>query len=135
MDKFNITPVGYVRSDVTGRSQAPRQGPDTSVDASIEILTPYADALNGIGQWSQLLVICWMHLADRDILNVHPRGNTNAPLTGVFSTRSPARPNPLAVYTVDLLSVDGYVLYVKGIDAIDGTPVLDIKPYIPRLDD
>jgi tRNA-Thr(GGU) m(6)t(6)A37 methyltransferase TsaA len=135
MDKLKITPVGYVRSDVTERGQAPRQGRDASVDASIEILIPYTDALNGIGQWSQLLVICWMHLADRDILAVHPRGNTNAPLTGVFGTRSPARPNPLSVYTVDLLSVYGNILYVKGIDAIDGTPVLDIKPHIHRLDD
>ncbi|MDF1526694.1 MAG: tRNA (N6-threonylcarbamoyladenosine(37)-N6)-methyltransferase TrmO [bacterium] len=135
MDNLTITPVGYIRSDVTERGQAPRQGRDADLDARIEILTPYTEALSGIGQWSQLLVICWMHLANRDILDVHPRGNTNAPLTGVFGTRSPARPNPLAVYTVDLLSVDGNVLHVKGIDAIDGTPVLDIKPHINRLDD
>lgn len=135
MDKFNIAPVGYIRSDVTERGQAPRQGRDADLGASIEILAQYSDALEGIGQWSQLLVICWMHLADRDILAVHPKGNAKAPLTGVFGTRSPARPNPVAVYTVDLLSVEGNILYVKGIDAVDGTPVLDIKPHIHRLDD
>ena len=135
MDKFNIAPVGYIRSGVIEPGQAPRQGRDADLDASIEILTQYTDALEGIGQWSQLQVICWMHLADRDTRAVHPRGNGKAPLTGVFGTRSPARPNPLAVYTVDLLSVKGNILYVKGIDAVDGTPVLDIKPHIHRLDD
>ena len=135
MDELNITPVGYIRSDITERGQAPRQGRDADLGARIEVLTQYCDALNGIGQWFQLQVICWMHLADRKIMAVHPKGNANAPLTGVFGTRSPARPNPVAVYTVDLLSVEGNTLYVKGIDAVDGTPVLDIKPHIHRLDD
>ncbi len=135
MNKLNIVPVGYIRSGVTHREQAPRQGRDADLGASIEILAQYSDALEGIGQWSQLVVICWMHLADRDILAVQPKGNAKAPLTGVFGTRSPARPNPVAVYTVDLLSVEGNILCVKGIDAVDGTPVLDIKPHIHRLDD
>lgn len=103
--------------------------------ARIEILPSYRDAMEGIGQWSKLLVVCWMHLADRETLTVHPRGDIKAPITGVFGTRSPARPNPLAVYTVDLLAVNGEVLEVMGMDAVDGTPVLDIKPHIHRLDD
>ena len=90
MDKLHAAPVGYVRSDVTDRGQAPRQGRDGSDDARIEILPEYIDALDGIGQWPQLQVICWMHLADRDTLTVHPRGDASAPLTGVFGTRSPA---------------------------------------------
>ena len=135
MDKFNITPIGYVRSDVTDRVQAPRQGRDASAQAMIEILPQYSDAMEGIGQWAQLQVICWMHLAERDTLAVHPRRDANAPLTGVFSTRSPTRPNPVAVYTVDLLSVKGNTINVRGLDAVDGTPVLDIKPHIHRLDD
>jgi len=135
MEKLNISPVGYVRSDVIDRVRAPRQGRDASVDARIEILPHYKDAMDGIGQWSQLLVICWLHLANRDTLTVHPRRDANAPMTGVFGTRSPARPNPVAVYTVDLISVEENVLNVKGIDAVDGTPVLDIKPHIHRLDD
>jgi tRNA-Thr(GGU) m(6)t(6)A37 methyltransferase TsaA len=135
MDKFNIAPVGYVRSDITDRGRAPRQGRDAFVDSRIEILPQYINALEGLAQWSQLLVTCWLHLADRDTLAVHPRGDSNARLTGVFATRSPARPNPVAIYTVDLLSVEGNALNVRGIDAIDGTPVLDIKPHIHRLDD
>jgi tRNA-Thr(GGU) m(6)t(6)A37 methyltransferase TsaA len=101
----------------------------------IEILPPYSCAMEGIGQWAQLQVICWMHLADRDTLAVHPRGDSSVPQTGVFSTRSPTRPNPVAVYTVDLLSVKGNTINVRGLDAVDGTPVLDIKPYVQRLDD
>jgi len=135
MNKFHISPVGYVRSDITAREHAPRQGRDASAEARIEILPQYINAVDGIKQWSQLLVICWLHLADRDTLAVHPRGDASAPLTGIFGTRSPARPNPLAVYTADLLSVEGNVLNVRGIDAVDGTPVLDIKPHIHRLDD
>jgi len=135
MDKFHAVPVGYVRADVTDRGRAPRQGRDASAQAMIEILPEYSDAMDGIEQWSQLLVICWMHLAERDTLTVHPRKDASAPLIGVFGTRSPARPNPVAVYTVDLVSVEGNVLKVRGIDAVDGTPVLDIKPHIHRLDD
>ena len=135
MDEFPVKPIGHIRSDIRERTQAPRQGRDASAQARIEILSGYADAMEGIGEWSQLMVICWMHLADRDTLAVHPRGDMNAPLTGVFATRSPARPNPLVVYTVDLLMVDKTTLHVRGIDAVDGTPVLDIKPHIHRLDD
>ncbi len=135
MDKLYFTPVGYIRSSIKSRAQAPRQGRDASVEARIEIIPRYAVALDGIAQWSELLVICWLHLADRDILAVHPRGDLNVPLTGVFGTRSPSRPNPIAVYTVDLLSMEENLLHVKGIDAVDGTPVLDIKPHIHRLDD
>lgn len=135
MDKFSIKPVGYVRSDVRERALAPRQGRDASLRARIEILPPYRDALEGIGQWAKLLVVCWMHLADRHTLTAHPRGDATAPLTGVFATRSPARPNPLSVYTVDLIAVRGDVLEVMGMDAVDGTPVLDVRPHIHRLDD
>ena len=135
MDKFYFTPVGYVRSSFENRAQAPRQGRDASVEVEIEILPRYAVALDGIAQWSLLLVICWLHLADRDTLVVHPRGDLDSPLTGVFGTRSSSRPNPIAVYTVDFLSMEGNLLHVRGIDAVDGTPVLDIKPYIHRLDD
>jgi len=135
IDRYQVEPVGYIRSGVACRSQAPRQGRDERSRARIEILPRFSQALDGIGQWPQLLVTCWLHLADRDALAVHPRGDARAPMTGVFGTRSPARPNPLAVYTVDLLSVEENVLIVRGIDAVDGTPVLDIKPHVHRLDD
>jgi len=135
MDSIKAAPIGYVRSHLIDRSQAPRQGRDAAVEAWIEILPAYREALQGIDRWPQLLIVCWMHLAKRDTRTVHPRGDPRAPLTGVFATRSPARPNPLAVYTVELLSCDGGKLHVRGIDAVEGTPVLDIKPHVHRLDD
>ena len=127
--------VGYVCSPLSNRASAPRQGRDTAQEAVIEVLQVYGEALEGIGGWDQLLVTCWLHLAPRNILKVHPKGDATKPLSGVFGTRSPARPNPIAVYTVDLLKVDGSRLHVRGIDAVDGTPVLDIKPHVRRLDD
>ena len=127
--------VGTVRSAILDRASAPRQGRDSAQEVMVEIRPEYSDALDGIEMWDQLLVTCWLHLAPRDILKVHPQGDMNQPLTGVFGTRSPVRPNPVAVYTVDLLKVDGNRLHVRGVDAVDGTPVLDIKPFIHRLDE
>ncbi len=135
MDRIEAVVVGHVRSPLSNRASAPRQGRDTAQEAFIEVLQAYGEALEGIGGWDQLLVTCWLHLAPRNILKVHPKGDTTKPLSGVFGIRSPARPNPIAVYTVDLLKVDGSRLHVRGIDAVDGTPVLDIKPHVRRLDD
>jgi len=127
--------IGYVCSTVKDRGHAPRQGRDTGFEVVLEILPEYAAAAEGVEGWDIIQVICWMHLASRDVLQVHPKGNPSSPLTGVFATRSPARPNPLAVYTAELISVENLRLKVRGIDAIDGTPVLDIKPHVHRLDD
>ncbi len=135
MDRIEAVIIGYVRSSLSNRASAPRQGRDTAQEAVIEVQPKYTQALHGIDGWDQLLVTCWLHLAPRDVMTVHPKGDKNQPLTGVFGTRSPSRPNPIAVYTVDLLKVDGSRLHVRGIDAVDGTPVLDIKPHIHRLDD
>jgi L-fuculose-phosphate aldolase len=127
--------VGSIRSYIQDRASAPRQGREVAQEAVIEIHPGYSDALDGIETWDQLLVTCWLHLAPRDILKVHPTGDKELPLSGVFGTRSPVRPNPVAVYVVELLRVDGNRLHVRGIDAVDGTPVLDIKPFIHRLDE
>ncbi len=135
MDRILVTPIGYVRSSLKDPGESPRQGRDAATQADIEILPGFEEALRGIEEWSQLQVTCWLHLAPRGILKVHPKGQRNRPLTGVFATRSPARPNPLGVYTADLLEVRGRTLRIRGIDAVDGTPVLDIKPHIHRLDD
>ena len=134
-ERYVIVPIGYVRSSVRDKGEAPRQGRDEEFEAVLEILEEYAAAIEGIRGWDVLQVICWMHLASRDILQVHPQGDPTRPLTGVFGTRSPARPNPLAGYTVELVNLEGLKLTVRGIDAVDGTPVVDIKPHIRRLDD
>ena len=132
---FRTVPIGYVRSWVTDRGDAPRQGGDAGSEVVLEVLPDYAPAVEGIEEWDGILVICWMHLASRDVLQVHPKGDPSHHLTGVFGTRSPARPNPLAVYTVELVRVEGLKIQVRGIDAVDGTPVVDIKPHVHRLDD
>ncbi len=132
---YGLVPIGRVRSAVTSVEEAPRQGRDAGTVAEVEIFPRYAEALVGIERWARLRVTCWLHRASRDVLGVHPRGDPSSPLTGVFATRSPSRPNPLAVYTVDLLERRGTTLVVAGVDAVDGTPVVDVRPHVPRLDD
>lgn len=135
MTDLLIVPIGYVRSSFVARKDAPRQGRGTGFEAVLDIREEYAPAIDGLGEWDLIQVICWMHLASRDVLKVHPKADPSLPLKGVFGTRSPARPNPLAVYTAELMEVDGNRLKVRGMDTVDGTPVVDIKPHIHRLDD
>jgi L-fuculose-phosphate aldolase len=134
-DSYELKVIGYIRSSLEDRASAPRQGRDAGVEAEIEVLPEFESALNGIESHRNLMVLCWLHLAERNLLQVHPKRDPDLPLTGVFSTRSPARPNPLAVYTVEMLGVKGNAIKVRGLDAVDGTPVVDIKPHIHRLDD
>jgi L-fuculose-phosphate aldolase len=134
-ERYEIVPIGRVRSPFRDPGEAPRQGREAAVEATIEVEPAYLDALEGIDRWKKLLIVCWLHRADRGRLKVRPRLNPDNPLTGVFSTRSPSRPNPLAIYTADLLEVRGTALRVLGLDAVDGTPVVDIRPHISRLDD
>jgi L-fuculose-phosphate aldolase len=134
-ESYPVVPIGTVRSAVTDPGDSPRQGRDTGMEAILEIDPAYTEALSGIGENRRLLVICWLHLAERGRLKVHPRGDPANPARGVFATRSPLRPNSFAIYTVDLLDVRGTSLRVRGIDAVDGTPVLDIRPHRSRLDD
>ncbi|GAB4271025.1 MAG: tRNA (N6-threonylcarbamoyladenosine(37)-N6)-methyltransferase TrmO [Deferrisomatales bacterium] len=133
-DRYEVVPVGFVRSPISTPDRAPRQGRDAGLEVVLEILPAYEPALQGIERWPQLVVLCWMHRGVRDRLQVVPRGDPALPLAGVFATRSPHRPNPLAVYTVDLLEVRGRCLRVRGVDAVDGTPVVDLRPHVPRLD-
>jgi tRNA-Thr(GGU) m(6)t(6)A37 methyltransferase TsaA len=124
---LSLTPVGVVRSELKDRDDAPMQGDEGAPDARIELLPDYADALQGITPGQKVVLITWLHRAERDVLQVHPRGDKNRPLTGVFATRSPARPNPIGLHTVEVLKIDGTHLEVGPLEAIDGTPVLDIK--------
>ncbi|MDF1552989.1 MAG: tRNA (N6-threonylcarbamoyladenosine(37)-N6)-methyltransferase TrmO [Deferrisomatales bacterium] len=131
---MGLVPIGVVRSPLNDPAEAPRQGREAGIEAEIEVFPQFAEALQGIGARERLLVVCWLHRSRRDLLQV-PAKDGAGPPRGVFSTRSPNRPNPLAVYPVELLSVCGTRLRVRGIDAVDGTPVLDLKPRVPRLDD
>jgi tRNA-Thr(GGU) m(6)t(6)A37 methyltransferase TsaA len=95
----------------------------------------FLQGLDGIQAGDKLFVMCWFHMADRETLRLHPRGDPSIPKRGVFATRSPDRPNPIGLSLVDVLAVAGSIIRVRGLDAVDGTPIVDLKPYITALDD
>ena len=119
--------VGFVRSTLTSTTDAPRQGSEGAPDAWLDVNPAFARALHRVAGGDELWVITWLHRADRDVLEVHPRDDPDAPLTGVFATRSQHRPNPLGLHRVTVREVDGARLRVGPIEAVDGTPVVDVK--------
>ncbi len=127
---YVLYPLGFLHSPLKEPGEAPRQGHEGAPDAWLEVHASVAEGLEGIAVGDEILVITWLHKAQRDILKVHPRGDKNMPLTGVFATRSPDRPNPLGLHRVTVLSIAGKRLKVGPIEAVDGTPVVDIKPVL-----
>ena len=132
---YRLQPVGVVRSSLRQREAAPNQGSDGAPDAWLDVDPTFAEAFEGLADGDDLIVITWLHQADRDTLKVHPRGNLHLPLTGVFATRSPDRPNPLGLHRVTLRAIAGNRLRIGPLEAIDGTPVVDIKPVLPDSGD
>jgi len=124
---MNLRPVGILRSSLTDRKDAPRQGAEGAPDAWIEIEAWARDALLGIAVGDALLVLTWLHEADRRTLRVHPRNLPENEIAGVFATRSPDRPNPIGIHPVTVRAIEGLRMQVGPIEAIDGTPVLDLK--------
>ncbi len=122
--------VGVIRSELRSRRAAPRQGAEGAPDAWIEVHPWAARGLEGVGVGDEIVVVTWLHRARRDVLRVHPRSDRRRPLIGVFATRSPDRPNPLGLHPVVVRATDGNRLRVGPIEAIDGTPVVDIKPLL-----
>jgi tRNA-Thr(GGU) m(6)t(6)A37 methyltransferase TsaA len=122
-----LVPIGVVRSTLRTRADAPQQGSEGAPDARIVLEPSYADALEGVGVGDELILVTWLHEAQRDVLQVHPRDDASRPLTGVFATRSSDRPNPLGLHRVTVSHIDGLELEVGPLEAIDGTPVVDIK--------
>jgi tRNA-Thr(GGU) m(6)t(6)A37 methyltransferase TsaA len=129
---YSLNPVGFIHSPLKHREEAPRQGNEGAPDAWLELNPALAEGLDGMAVGDIIIVITWFHQAQRDILKLHPRGDTTIPLTGVFATRSPDRPNPLGLHQVTVLEIAGNRLKVGPIEAIDGTPVVDIKPVLPQ---
>jgi tRNA-Thr(GGU) m(6)t(6)A37 methyltransferase TsaA len=125
-----LRPVGVIRSTLTSRHDAPRQGSEGAPDAWLEVRPWAAKALHRLAVGDEVIVITWFHRAKRDVLQVHPRSNRRTPLTGVFATRSPDRPNPLGLHPVVVRAIDRNRLRIGPIEAIDGTPVVDIKPVL-----
>jgi len=126
-DGVGLEPVGVIRSELIDPHGAPRQGDEGAPDAWIEVEPWAADALSGLEVGDAIVVITWLHQARRDVFRVHPRGDARSPLTGVFATRSPDRPNPLGLHRVTVRAIEGSRLRVGPIEAVDGTPVVDIK--------
>lgn len=132
---YTIHPIGVIRSELTNRDAAPRQGYEGAPDAWLEVHSTVADGLDGITAGHDLILITWFHQAHRDRLKLHPGGDETVLLTGVFATRSPDRPNPLGLHRVTVLEIAGNRLRVGPIEAIDGTPVVDLKPVLPQSAD
>ena len=128
-------PVGVIRSALKSRSKAPKQGAEGAPDAWLEVRAFAAQALDGLRAGDPIIVLTWFHRARRDVLKVHPRSDPRNPLTGVFATRSPDRPNPDGLHRVSVRKIVKNRLRVGPIEAIDGTPVLDIKPVLPNQPD
>ncbi len=126
-EQLSLQPIGHIRSTLRSLGDAPRQGSEGAPDAWIEVNPDLARALRGLGTGDEIVVITWLHRADREMLEVHPRGDLDAPLAGVFATRSPHRPNPLGLHRVTIREVVGTRLRIGPIEAIDGTPVVDVK--------
>ena len=127
---YVIEPIGFVRSELTQLEEAPMQGDEGAPDAWLELTSMAAPGLMGIQPGDELMLLTWLHLAERDVLQVHPRGDINRPLRGVFATRSPDRPNPIGLHRVSVLEVAERKLRVAPLEAIDGTPIVDIKPVL-----
>jgi tRNA-Thr(GGU) m(6)t(6)A37 methyltransferase TsaA len=125
---YVVQPIGVVRSTLREPADAPNQAFEGAPEAVLELDPAYTDALHRIGPGDQLIVLTWLHLADRDVLQTHPTGDPNIPLTGVFGTRSPDRPNPIGVHRVTVIALEAPTrLRVGALEAIDGTPIIDLK--------
>ena len=128
--EFTLRVVGLVRSTLTSTTDAPRQGSEGAPDAWLEVKPAFRRALHRVAAGDELWVVTWLHRADRDVLEVHPRDDPDAPLTGVFATRSQHRPNPLGLHRVTVREVEDARLRVGPIEAVDDTPVIDVKVVI-----
>ena len=127
---YRLRPVGRVESPLTDRGAAPMQGDEGAPPARIVFDPDFREAARDLHAGDEVLVLTWLHQGARDVLSVYPRGDTSRPITGVFSTRSPDRPNPIGLHAVRIEAVAEKGITVHNLEAIDGTPVLDIKPVL-----
>lgn len=127
---MQLRPIGRVRSPLTDPAAAPKQADEGAPPARIEVRPEYAEAVDGLAAGEGVVVLTWLHRADRSVLAVHPRGDPARPLTGVFATRSQDRPNPVGLHVVTITAIEGTTIEVDALEAVDGTPVIDIKPVL-----
>ncbi|SCF22164.1 tRNA-Thr(GGU) m(6)t(6)A37 methyltransferase TsaA [Micromonospora purpureochromogenes] len=127
---YELRPVGRVESPLTEADLAPKQGDEGAPEAWLVFSPTLGAGLRDLRPGAEVLVLTWLDRARRDVLTVHPRGDRSRPETGVFNTRSPHRPNPIGLHRVRVLAVDGLRVRVADLEALDGTPVLDVKPVL-----
>ena len=130
--RYEVVPVGWVESVLTDRAQAPRQGDEGAPPAWLAFEPRVAEAIRDLRPGTEIIVLTWLDRADRDVLVTRPRDDPRNPVTGVFSTRSPDRPNPVGLHRVPVIAVDGLRVQVDGLEALDGTPVIDVKPVLDK---
>ena len=135
MRSYTVRPIGFVRSEIKSTEEAPRFYTEGAPNAFLEILPEYRKGLLRMEAGDEVIVLTWLHRAGRDVLRVHPRGDRSRPLTGVFRTRSPNRPNPVGLHRAKVHRVRRNGLDLGPIEAIDGTPVVDIKPVVAEAED
>ena len=132
---YEVRPIGTVESPLVDRAAAPRQGDEGSPDAWLVFDPGVREGLRDLQAGTEIIVLTWLDRARRDVLAVHPRGDARNPLTGVFSTRSPDRPNPIGLHRVRIESIDGTRVRVRNLEALDGTPIVDVKPLLGPIDE
>ena len=130
MSGYEVRPIGVVRSALTDPATAPKQGPEGAPEAELLLDPAVLPALDGTAPGDRVIVLTWLDRARRDLLAVHPRDDPANPVRGVFSTRSADRPNPIGLHEVEVVAVDGPRVRVRPLEAVDGTPVLDLKPVL-----
>jgi tRNA-Thr(GGU) m(6)t(6)A37 methyltransferase TsaA len=130
MTEFELRPIGHVESPLTDGAEAPKQGFEGGPDAWLVLEPDVLDALDGTAEGDRVIVLTWLDRARRDVLQVHPRDDARNPLRGVFGTRSQDRPNPIGLHEVEILTIDGPRVLVSDLEALDGTPILDVKPVL-----
>ena len=127
---LQLTPIGVVESPLTVRDAAPKQGDEGAPEAWLVFQAAVIEGLEGIQAGDEVILLTWLDRARRDVLSVHPRGDVTNPLQGVFNTRSPDRPNPIGLHLVQIVAIDGPRVAVRNLEALDGTPILDVKPVL-----
>lgn len=130
MTSFEVKAIGRVESPLTDLKAAPRQADEGAPEAWLEFEPEVLEALRGLQSGDEIIVLTWLDRARRDVLSVHPRGDMSRPVAGVFGTRSPHRPNPIGLHQVQITAIDGGRVRVRSLEALDGTPIIDVKPVL-----
>jgi tRNA-Thr(GGU) m(6)t(6)A37 methyltransferase TsaA len=128
--RLEVVSIGTVESPLTDPASAPKQGDEGAPEATLVFEPAVVEALDGLSVGDEVIVLTWLDRARRDVLRVHPRGDTSRPEQGVFNTRSPHRPNPIGLHRVAITSIDGCRVGVRNLEAVDGTPIVDVKPVL-----